>query len=267
MDAQKLAGRAALVVGGGQVPGEDVGNGRAAAILYARHGARVAVVDRNLASAQETVALIEAEGGEAFAIQADVTSEDDVVAYVAATRARFGAIDVLHNNVGVNTGDAAAGTVDSETFDRLMAINIRGMFLSCHHTLPVMVEQGHGVIVNIASIAPLISYPAATYQVSKAGVLALSRHIAFNYAQHGIRCNSVLPGLVNTPMAVEPQVARAGGDRTAVLAARQEKVPLRGAVGTAWDTAKASLFFASDDSAYVTGAELVVDGGQTLVVG
>jgi NAD(P)-dependent dehydrogenase (short-subunit alcohol dehydrogenase family) len=267
MQVGKLQDKVVIVMGGGQLPGEDVGNGRAAAIVYARNGAQVVVVDKNLDSARQTVSLITQEGGRAWAVRADVTEEVEVTSAIDQTLFRHGAIDILHNNVGINVGDGPVGDLTNTTFDRIMAVNLRGMWLCCRAALPAMGERGAGVIVNIASIAPLMSYPAGAYQMSKAGVLALTRHIAINYAGQGIRANSILPGLVNTPMAVEPQVERSTGTREEVLAARQAKVPLRGAVGTAWDVANAALFLASDDAAFITGAELVVDGGQTLVVG
>lgn len=267
MRDQRLAGKVALVFGGGQIPGQNTGNGRAVAQVFGRNGARVVVVDRNLESAKETVALIAAEGGEGIAVRADVTVESEVEAAVDACLRTYGHIDVLHNNIGVNAGDGVLTEVDAETFDRMMAINLRGMFFACMHSLPAMCRQGKGVIVNIASTAPIMSYPYVVYQMSKSGVLMLTKHVAINYAKFGIRANAILPGLINTPMAIEHQVSAPGATRESVLAARRALAPLKDAVATGFDVANAALFLASDEAQFITGAELVIDGGQSLRIG
>jgi NAD(P)-dependent dehydrogenase (short-subunit alcohol dehydrogenase family) len=264
MDDQLLAGRVALVMGGGQLPGEDTGNGRAAALTFGRHGALVAVVDMSLASAEETANLISKEGGTAIAVQADVTNEENVIASVDTCVREYGRVDILHNNVGITAGGEIA-ELDMDTYDRVMAINLRGMVLSCRHTLPIMRKQQKATIVNISSVADRINHPSASYRISKAAVLTLTRHIAITNASFGIRANAILPGLVQTPMAVEKRVA-SGIARDDVLANRASRVPLSGAVGTAWDVANAALFFASDLAQFITGAELVIDGGQSLQV-
>ncbi len=269
METRRLAGKVALIFGGGQLPGQDTGNGRAVAQTFARHGALVAVVDRDLDSAQETVDLIAEAGGEGFAFRADVTREADIVGSVHACRERYGRIDILHNNVGVSqaAGDAPIAEVEADAFDRVMAINLRGMALACRHTLPVMREQGSGVVLTISSIAAIMNYPYAGYKISKAGVIAMTKHVAITHAQYGIRANTILPGLVNTPMAVEYRIGQDGMTREEVLASRRAQIPLGNIVGTAWDVANAALFLASDEARFITGAELVVDGGQTLRVG
>jgi len=269
METRRLAEKVALIIGGGQLPGQDTGNGRAVAQVFARHGAQVAVVDRDLRSAQDTVDLIAEAGGESFAFQADVTSEADIVGSVNACRGRYGRIDVLHNNVGVSqaAGDSPISDLEADAFDRVMAINLRGMVLACRHTLPLMREQGSGVVLTISSIAAIMNYPYAGYKISKAGVIAMTKHIAITHAQYGIRANTILPGLVNTPMAVEYRVSQQGMTREEVLASRKAQIPLSNVVGTAWDVANAALFLASDEAKFITGAELVVDGGQTLLVG
>lgn len=268
-DSERLAGKTALIIGGGQTPGQATGNGRAVSRVLARHGARVAVVDRDLGSAEESVELIRNAGGDAFAVQADVTGEASVAAAVNACRERYGRIDILHNNVGVSVtaGDAPIADLDTDAFDRIMAINLRGMVLACRHTLPVMRSQRSGVVLTVSSIAAIINYPYATYKISKSGVIALTKHIAITHAEYGIRANTILPGLVNTPMAVEYRVGQNGATREDVLASRRAKVPLRGVTGTAWDVANAALFLASDEASFITGAELVVDGGQSLLSG
>jgi NAD(P)-dependent dehydrogenase (short-subunit alcohol dehydrogenase family) len=268
MDNKRLAGKVALVIGGGQLAGQDTGNGRAAAQLFGEHGALVAVVDRNLESAQETADLIAGAGGEAFAVRADVTSEGELAASVSACHDRYGRIDVLHYNVGVGVaaGDAPIADLEADAFDRIMVINLRGMVLTCRHALPIMREQTSGVIITISSNAAIINYPYASYKISKTAVIAATKHIAISQAQYGIRANTILPGLMTTPMAIEYRVTD-GVTRDDVLADRTARVPLRGRVGTAWDVANAALFLASDEASFITGAELVVDGGQSLLVG
>jgi len=267
MSEQRLAGRVALVFGGGQIPGQDTGNGRAAAQLYARSGARVVVVDRNIDGAQETATIIAGEGGQAVAVRADVSVESEVEAAVMACVQTYGRVDVLHNNVGINAGDGLLTDVQTAAFDQMMSVNLRGMYLACRYTLPLMCAQEKGVIINIASTAPIMSYPFAAYQMSKSGVLMLTKHVAINYAPFGVRANALLPGLINTPMAIEHQTNRPGASRESVLAARQALTPLKNATATAFDVAKAALFLASDDAQFITGAELVIDGGQSLRAG
>lgn len=183
-------------------------------------------------------------------------------------RDTWGRVDILHNNVGVSVlgGDAPLEQVTPEGFSRIVAINLQGMVLACKHVIPLMRDQGGGVITNISSNAVLIDYPYVGYQTSKAGV-ALTRHVAARHARDGICCNVILPGLMNTPMAVEYRVAQGGGTRDQVIAERNARVPLRGSGGTAWDVAHTALFLASNEAGFITGAELVVDGGQNLIAG
>lgn len=267
---QRVAGKVALVVGAGQTEGAAVGNGRAAAVLMAREGAAVVAVDRDAASAEQTAKEIVDEGGRALAVRADVTSEADIEAAVAACVDAYGRLDILHNNVGVAAvaaGDAPVTDILPEAFSRIIAVNLQGMVLTCKHALPVMRQQGGGVITNIASNAVLINYPNVGYRTSKAGVLSLTEHVAAANASYGIRANAILPGLMQTPMAVEPRVRQSGVSRELVIAERNARVPLRHPGGTAWDVAHAALFLASDEAAFITGASLVVDGGQSLMAG
>lgn len=269
MNGSRLTGKVALVVGAGQTPGQTIGNGRATALLFAREGARVVAVDRDEAAAQDTVDEILREGGEAVPLRADITVEADIVAMVAATLDRFERIDVLHNNVGVSLagGDSSITEIEADAFSRVTSINLQGMVLTCKHVLPVMRRQGSGAITCISSIGSIINYPYVAYRTSKAGVNALTQHIAITNASYGIRANVILPGLMNTPMAIENRVGRGGATREQVIAGRDAQVPLSGRMGTGWDVAHAALFLASDEAAFITGAALTVDGGQSLAVG
>lgn len=265
----RLKDKVAVVVGAGQTPGATIGNGRATALLFAREGARVWAVDRDLASAQDTVALIEKEGGTAAAAAADVTDEAAVKKMVAGCVAKWGRIDILHNNVGLSLagGDTVIEEITPDAFDRVTQINLRGMVITCKHVLPVMKKQKSGSIVSISSLAVLESYPYVAYKTSKAGVVAMTEQIAYMYAADGIRANVILPGLMNTPMAVEARVAATGKTREQIIAERDAKVPLGRRMGTAWDVAHAALFLASDEARFITGVSLPVDGGSHVRVG
>jgi NAD(P)-dependent dehydrogenase (short-subunit alcohol dehydrogenase family) len=259
----RVAGKVALVVGGGQTPGETIGNGRATAIVLAREGARVLVVDRSLESAEETVGIIRGEGFEAFAFEADATDEESVTALVG----RLDRLDILHNNVGASLalGDAPADRITVEAFDRSFAVNLKTAWLACKHCLPLLRERG-GSIVNISSLAAWENYPLIGYKTMKAAVIALTQNLAAANAQYGVRVNTILPGLMNTPMAVEARVAQ-GVSRDEVIASRNRKVPLGRKMGTAWDVAYAALFLHSDEAAFITGAALPVDGGASASFG
>jgi NAD(P)-dependent dehydrogenase (short-subunit alcohol dehydrogenase family) len=260
----RLHGRVVVVVGGGQTPGETIGNGRASAILYAREGARVVVVDRVLSSADETVAMIRDEGGEAMAHAADITDAASCATIPTIAVSSFGALDVLHNNVGIGGGDQPATRVDEESWQRIFDVNLSAMWRTCKAVIPAMRAAGRGAIVNISSIASVCSTNTAAYQISKAGVNTLTQHLAMNVAPHGIRVNAVLPGLMNTPMAIEGISAARGIDREDLIVERDAAVPLGRKMGTAWDVAYASLFLASDEAKFITGVLLPVDGGQSV---
>ena len=266
--AYRLAGKSAIVVGGGQTPGSTFGNGRATAVLFARQGAKVLVADRSLASAEETVQIIKSEGGTASAMQVDVLQEGDLTRMVDGCLGLWGRLDILHNNVGISKagGDASVTEITPEAFTLITDINLRGMVLACKHALPPMREQGGGVIVNIASVAGKIDYPWIAYQTSKAGVVILTEHLAITNGQYGVRANAILPGLMDTPMAVEGQI-RGGVTRDQVVAQRSAKTPLKGRPGNAWDVAHAALFLASDEAAFISGTAITVDGAQTLIRG
>jgi NAD(P)-dependent dehydrogenase (short-subunit alcohol dehydrogenase family) len=258
----RVKGKAGIVFGGGQTPGETIGNGRATALLLGREGASVLVVDRDLASAEETAGMIRNEGGEASAVTADVIDEGQIETAIRACLDRYGRIDLLHNNVGASLalGDAPATDLTTEAFDRIVSVNLRGMWLACKHALPRMREQGSGSIVNISSMAVREAYPYVGYKTTKAGVVSLTENLAMANAQYGIRANCILPGLMNTPMAIEARVA-AGMPREEVIAQRNARVPLGRKMGSGWDVAYASLFLHSDEAGFITGVSLPVDGG------
>ena len=267
--ADRLRDKVAIVVGAGQSPGETIGNGRATALLFAREGARVLLTDNRLDSAQETCTMIEQEGGEALAFQAEVTSEEDCRRMAEACVDKWGRIDILHNNVGI--GERGSGFMFGELtvadWQRFMDVNLKGMFLTCHEVLPRMITQGSGVILNVSSIASLMSTPAIAYKTSKAGVNALTQGLALEAAPHGVRVNAILPGLVDTPMAVDGRVQAYGTAREEVVLKRNSRVPLKGGMGTGWDVGHAAVFLASDDAKFITGVLLPVDGGQSAKVG
>lgn len=263
----RLENKVAVVVGAGQTPGETIGNGRAAAVLYAREGAKVLAVDRDFASAQKTVAMIEAEGGTATAFEADITRDADCAALAAAAVDTYGGIQVLHNNVGIGAGDADPIRLSEEVWDRIQDVNLKGHYLTCKHALPIMRKGGGGSVVFISSVAAVCSIGMLAYETSKAGLNALSHSVAMGNAKYGIRSNVIMPGLMDTPMAIEGNVAALGLSREEVRARRDKIVPLGNKMGTAWDVAYAALFFASDESKFVTGTVLPVDGGQIARIG
>jgi NAD(P)-dependent dehydrogenase (short-subunit alcohol dehydrogenase family) len=264
----RLAGKTAIVVGAGQTPGETVGNGRAIALLFAREAADVLCVDRVLERAQETVAMIEAEGGRAAAFAANIVRAEDCAAMVDAAKARFGAVDIVVNNVGIGGGgDGPAHKLTEDAFDRILSVNLKGAWQVAKAVLPTLREQGAGSIVNISSLASIAGGNQAAYEISKAAVNRLTTSIAQANAGKGVRCNAVAMGLLDTPMAVAGIAAASGQEQQAVREARNARVPLGGKMGTAWDTAYAALFLASDEARFITGTVLFVDGGMSTRIG
>ena len=261
----RLKGKIAMVVGAGSI-GPGWGNGKATAVTFAREGAAVFCVDRNGAAAEETVGIIKGEGGNATAFTADVSRAGEVEAMVAACLKAHGRIDVLDNNVGI----AEMGSVVEVTetaWDRVFAVNLKSAYLSMKHVIPIMVKQGGGSIINISSIASIrhvgISY--VSYGATKAAMNQMTRTTAVEFAADYVRVNAILPGLMKTPMVEHSAglaASYANGDVDAMWRARDAQVPM-GHMGEAWDVANAALFLASDESRYITGIELVVDGGLT----
>ena len=264
----RLQNKVAIVVGAGQTPGDTIGNGRATAILFSREGARVVLVDRDRESARETQALIETEGGECLVCEADVTRAEDCRVFTRAALDAYGRIDVLHNNVGIGAGDGELVGLGEDAWDRILDTNLKGMFLSCRQVLPVMRQRQEGCIINISSIAAVCSATSLTaYKISKAGVNAMTQSLAIGNAKYGVRVNAIMPGLINTPMAIEGLVKARNIAKEDLIRERDAQVPLRGKMGTAWDVAHAALFLASDEARFITGVVLPVDGGQSARIG
>ena len=264
----RLEGKVGIVVGAGQTPGETIGNGRAAAILFAREGAKVLLVDRDLGSAEETAAMIAKEGSTAKCVAGDWTRAADCKAYAQACVDAWGRIDFLQNNVGIGGGDDRPERLSEEAFERILRVNLKGCLLSCQAVLPVMRTQQAGSIVNISSIAAVAyAAPLTAYKISKIGMNALGQSLALSNAKHGIRVNTIMPGLIDTPMAIEGIVQARNIAREEVRAQRDQQVPLRGKMGSGWDVGYASLFLHSDEARFITGVVLPVDGGQSARVG
>jgi NAD(P)-dependent dehydrogenase (short-subunit alcohol dehydrogenase family) len=243
-----------------------MGNGRATVLRFAEEGAKVLAVDNDLASAEETVVMARQSGGESVAFAADVTKEATLAAMVEFAQRRWARIDILHYNVGVSLagGDAVLADFTEAAFDHIATINLRGAIMACKHVLPVMREQRAGVIITISSISALENYPYVAYKVTKAGLIAFTQQVAIQNAEFGIRANAILPGLMDTPMAVDTRARVSGKSRAEVAAARDARVPLRHKMGTAWDVANAALFLASDEANFITGVALPVDGGALI---
>ncbi len=256
----RLKGKVAIVTGAGTVLA-GLGNGKATAIVFAREGARVMAVDYNLDAAEETRRVIDEEGGECITFKADVSRADECRSMIETCVKTFGRIDIVHNNVGIGQWGGPVEMTE-ETWDKVMTVNVKSMFLTCKYVIPYMENQGGGTIINIASVGAIRStLPNIAYAASKAAVVGLTRDVAIQYAEKGIRVNVILPGLMKTPQAeYYNKDAWAGGDIDEMWRRRDSMVPMK-RQGQGWDTANAALFLASDDSQYITGTTLIVDGG------
>lgn len=262
----RLKNKVALITGAGSV-GPGWGNGKATAVLFAREGAKIFAVDINPIAAEETKSIIDQEGGVCKVMKVDVSKSDEVKSMIDQCIKIYGRIDILHNNVGIVVLGGLVETSE-ETWDRVMSVNLKSMFLTCKYILPHMERQGGGVIINIASIAAIryTDIPYITYYTSKAGILGLTQGIALQYAAKNIRANCILPGLMDTPLIREPlKDFYAAGDIEKMVEIRNKQCPT-GKMGEAWDVAYAALFLASNEAKYITGAQLIVDGGLTCKV-
>jgi NAD(P)-dependent dehydrogenase (short-subunit alcohol dehydrogenase family) len=258
----RLDGKVAFITGAGSV-GAGWGNGKATAVLMARQGATVFALDNRQEAVDETLALIQGEGGSATAHVADVTNSDEFRAAFDRCAALHGGLDILVNNVGGSFPGGAESMAEAD-WEQQIDLNLRSAFLGCKHALPHLKRRGHGAIVNLSSIAALrmsADRPHVAYSASKYGILALSKSVAMEHAALGIRCNTVIPGLMHTPLVEHRLVRQLGAnDAAALIARRNAQVPM-GRMGDAWDIAHAVLFLASDEAKHITGTELVVDGG------
>jgi len=255
---ERLKDKVAIVTGAGSI-GPGIGNGKATAIFFATEGARVMVVDLNLEAAEETKHLIDEEGGDCITFKADVSKASDCKSMVEKCIETFGRVDILHNNVGI-AGYGGPVEISEEDWDKIMTVNLKSMFLTCKYAIPYMERQGSGSIINISSINALsVTVPAVAYSTSKAGVIAFTREVAFQYAAKGIRVNAILPGLMKTPLVAHYGKNAYGGDVEEMWKKRDAMSPT-GKQGEAWDIAHAALFLASDEAKYITGTTLIVDG-------
>ncbi|MAK64221.1 MAG: 3-oxoacyl-ACP reductase [Maricaulis sp.] len=264
----RLAGQTAIVVGAGQTPGETLGNGRAIAERFAREGARLLCVDRLAERAEATAATIREAGGDAIALDANIARSEDCSRIAETALAAWGRIDILVNNVGIGgNGDGPSHTLTEAAFDRIMTVNLKGMWMTIAAVLPAMREQRSGAIVNISSLASIAGGFQAAYEISKAGVNRLTTSTAMANAGRNIRCNAIAPGLMDTPMAIEGIAAARGMPVEDLRAERNARVPLGKRMGTAEDTANAALFLASNEARFITGEILRVDGGAGIRIG
>jgi len=265
---ERLKGKISVVFGAGQTPGGNLGNGRASAILYAREGASVVCADLDLTSAEETRDMIVREGGKAIAFRADVTREADCKAAIDACLATFARIDILHNNVGGAPGDSRdIAQIEDSSIDRVTALNLKSVIFACKHALPPMRLQRSGSIINISSVSAVCSAEPVLYKATKLAINGVTQQMALANAEFGVRVNAIMPGLMDTPMAIEGSAKHYNLSVEQVRTDRNAKVALRGKMGTAWDVAYAALFLASDEAGFITGVMLPVDGGQTARVG
>ena len=256
----RLRGRVAIVFGAGSA-GEGWGNGKASAVAYARAGARVAAVDLDPAAAEVTRDLILAEGGSAIAVQADAAALASVEQAVGRAKDVFGRIDILHNNVGITSQGGPIETSE-ETWDKVMATNVKSMFLTCKVILPLMEAQGAGAIINIGALGGVrwTGYAYCAYAASKGAVNSFTQSVALQYAAKGIRANCILPGVMDTPH-IYRQISGFYASREDMVEARHRLSPT-GRMGDGWDVANAAVFLASDEARYINGIELLVDGGM-----
>jgi NAD(P)-dependent dehydrogenase (short-subunit alcohol dehydrogenase family) len=268
----RLAGRVALIVGAGQTAGETIGNGRATAVAFAREGAVLVLADRDADSLAATAAMCVEEGAAVVEVVADIAADDGPSRVVAAALDAHGRLDILHNNVGIGAGDGPPHHLGDEAYDRIMDVNLRALWRTCREAVPALrasagAGAGGSAIVNVSSLASIAAAGNLTaYKLSKAGVNALTQNLALTNAKHNVRANAILPGFIDTPMAVDAQARALGMDRADLAAGRASVVPL-GRQGTAWDVANAAVFLASDEAAFITGVLLPVDGGQAARVG
>lgn len=254
---KRLEDKAIIVVGAG-TQGKGLGNGKAAAVQFAREGANVLCVDKNKAAAEETAGFIKEEGGTAESCAADIVNTSECKYVVDTCLDRFKKVDVLHNNVGIPSMMEIVDTSE-EVWDKAFSINVKGMFLMCKQTLPPMIEAGGGVIINVSSVAATHSFPDAAYMSTKGAVNSLTLYIAGRYGRHNIRANALLLGFIDTPLA------RPAWEDERVKKINLRQVPMR-RFASPWEVAKVAAFLASEEASYVNGVILPVDGGLSIAM-
>jgi NAD(P)-dependent dehydrogenase (short-subunit alcohol dehydrogenase family) len=265
----RLNDKVAVIIGAGQSPGEAMGNGRATTIRFVQEGATVLAVDRNLDSAAESLAMAGSIGAGSQAFEADVEKTETIEAAINAAYQCWGRIDILHYNVGVSVmgGEQTLDKITDEVFDRVMAINLRGAIMAAKFVRPIMREQRSGVLINVASITAIETFTnVLAYRTSKAGMINFTQQFAMENAEFGIRANAILPGLMETAMAVDTRMRMTGRSREDIVAERNARIPLRRG-GQGWDVANAAVFLASDEASFITGVNLPVDGGSLAKIG
>jgi NAD(P)-dependent dehydrogenase (short-subunit alcohol dehydrogenase family) len=260
MRSERLKGKVAIIVGAGQQPGQTVGNGRATAERFAQEGASLLLVDINQEWLKDTAHSVKLHGYAVHSLVADITDEAQCKGIAESAKRLYGRIDILHNNVGLSKGDGRTPELDVNAWNYIMDRNLKGMFMTCKHVLPIMIEQRSGCIINISSTASMAARPTLTYKTSKAAVNAMTQHIAIENAPFGIRANAILPGLMDTPMAINRRAQERGVSTDVIRQERNKLVPI-GRMGSAWDVANAAVFLASDEASYISGVLLPVDGG------
>jgi NAD(P)-dependent dehydrogenase (short-subunit alcohol dehydrogenase family) len=261
----RLSGRTAAIIGAGQAEGSTLGNGRAIALRFAEEGARVLLVDRDRASVEATAAMLPRDACHVHIC--DIADDDGPASIADAARAAFGGLDILVNNVGIGHGrDAPVDQLDEDVWDLLMGVNLRAMYRTIRYALPLLREGDGGAIVNISSLAAIAPTPMISYGVSKAAVNRLTQSVAMHNAALGVRCNAIMPGLMDTPMAIEGIARREGKPADEIRERRSRMVPM-GHMGQAIDTANAALFLASNEARFITGVLLAVDGGASVKLG
>jgi NAD(P)-dependent dehydrogenase (short-subunit alcohol dehydrogenase family) len=262
----RLEGKVAVITGAGQTQGENIGNGRATAVIFAREGAKLVLANRSMASLEGTRELLRKEGFDAECVAADISKEDDCAAIISTAMSKFGRIDILHNNVGIGSAEGDTIKIERASWDNVFNVNLDGAMLISKQALPIMRSQQSGSITHVSSVAAIGSYPLIAYKTSKAALHEFVRWLAFENARHNIRCNVLMLGMIDTPMAIEGYHKVTGTPRDTLRKQRDAQVPM-GRMGTAWETAKVAVFLASDEASYVTGAVIPVDGGLHTRVG
>jgi NAD(P)-dependent dehydrogenase (short-subunit alcohol dehydrogenase family) len=265
----RLKDKVAVIIGAGQSPGEEMGNGRATTIRFAQEGASILAVDLDEASARGSLEMA-GDQVDGVTFQADASKSESLEAAIDTAMTRWGRIDILHYNVGISIagGPQKLDEITDEVFDRVNAINLRGAVMAAKYVAPIMQKQRGGAVNFVSSMSAIETWtPLVAYRTSKAGMIAFMQLFAMQNAEFGIRANAILPGLMQTSMSIDTRMKTTGRSREQIIAERNSRVPLARQGGSGWDVANAALFLASDEAKFITGAALPVDGGTLLKIG